>query len=159
MLKGRQQRVYRKSLHSCTTRRSGILGVGERRPEAAGIASRLCQRWTKAKVVEALRRRHVEGPPLSHVWKDDKPLFRAAVASSAIGTTHCARLEWNGDRIESGRPSGCSMGFAHGIAGSLVSSVAWTRAGPGGVPALRASVRRRRQRASPRHQVAGHHDA
>ena len=47
--------------------------------EAAGIASRPCQRWTKAKVVEALRRRHVEGPPLSHVWKDDKPLFRAAV--------------------------------------------------------------------------------
>jgi hypothetical protein len=45
---------------------------------AAGIATKPCQRWTKAKVINAVRQRASEGPPLSQVWKDDKPLFRAA---------------------------------------------------------------------------------
>ena len=56
--------------------------------QAAGIATRPSHSWTKAIITESLRRRHAEGPPLSHVWKDDKPLFCAAIRK--FGNWHTA---------------------------------------------------------------------
>ena len=110
MLKDRQRRAYHRHIHTCTAVRSGTLGVGISAIEAAGIASRPCQRWTKARVVEALRRRHVEGPPLSHVWRDDKPLFRAAVrkfgnwhnALRAAGLEPRPYRKWSAERVVDG---------------------------------------------------------
>ena len=74
---------------------------------AAGITPRPCQRWTKATIVQSLRRRHEQGPPLSHTWTDDKPLFRAAVRKfgSWHGALRAAGLEtrpyrkWSRERV------------------------------------------------------------
>ncbi|MEX2112842.1 MAG: hypothetical protein WD845_06620 [Pirellulales bacterium] len=45
---------------------------------AAGVPIRVPQRWTDERVLEKVRFRFRQGPPLWHVWRDDKPLFRAA---------------------------------------------------------------------------------
>ena len=80
--------AYRRHNHTCTAVQSGTSGAGIVALEAAGVSSRPCRRWTKSEVVQTLRRRHVKGPPLSHTWKDDKPLFGAAGAES--GDWHSA---------------------------------------------------------------------
>ncbi len=46
---------------------------------AAGFEHKPRRSWTKKSVIEAIRSRHERGLPLSRVWADDKPLFRAAV--------------------------------------------------------------------------------
>ncbi len=55
---------------------------------AAGVPAKLPRQWSHDAVIDAIRRRHQHGPPLNHVWRDDKPLFRAAV--SYFGNWHTA---------------------------------------------------------------------
>ena len=46
---------------------------------AAGIPTSTFRRWTKRSIIETLRIRAEKGPPLTNTWKDDRPLFRAAI--------------------------------------------------------------------------------
>lgn len=46
---------------------------------AAGIKSRCPQRWDRQKVLTAIQKRHTAGHALNRTWREDKPLFRAAV--------------------------------------------------------------------------------
>lgn len=77
---------------------------------AAGLPSRLRQRWTKRTVVEAIRRRHHEGPSLSTVWRDDRKLFRAATnhfgnwrsALQAADVPHRPRRRWSPEKVLDG---------------------------------------------------------
>lgn len=77
---------------------------------AAGLPSRPRQRWTKRTVVEAIRRRHHEGPPLCKVWCDDSRLFRAATnhfgnwqqALQAAAVPHKPRRRWSRESVLDG---------------------------------------------------------
>ncbi len=74
---------------------------------AAGLPTPVRKRWTKRSVIQALRIRSEKGPPLSHVWKDNKPLFRAAVnhfgnwnaALRAAGLKFKTYQKWSKERI------------------------------------------------------------
>jgi hypothetical protein len=46
--------------------------------EVAGIPMRRREVWTKARIIGLIRHRQEHGPPLAHVWRDDKRLFSAA---------------------------------------------------------------------------------
>ena len=46
---------------------------------AAGVKSRCPQRWDRQKVLTAIQKRHAEGHALNRTWREDRPLFRAAV--------------------------------------------------------------------------------
>lgn len=64
-------------------------------------------KWSKQRVVEAIRECHRQGLPLSRVWRDDKPLFRAAVnhfgnwqnALHATGLEFKPRRKWSKEQI------------------------------------------------------------
>lgn len=64
-------------------------------------------RWNKQVVVEAILAHHRSGWPLSHAWKEDKPLFRAAVrhfgnwqnALRAAGLNPKPRRRWSEERV------------------------------------------------------------
>jgi len=75
---------------------------------AAGLPSKpRPQRWSKRTVVETIRRRDHDGPPLSQVWRDDKSLFRAATrkfgnwqsALRAAGVTFKPLQRWSRERV------------------------------------------------------------
>ncbi|RLT21068.1 MAG: hypothetical protein DWI28_00115 [Planctomycetota bacterium] len=74
---------------------------------AAGLPTPVRKRWTKRSLIQALNVRSEKGPPLSHVWKDDTPLFRAAVnhygnwnaALRAAGVQFKTYQKWSNERI------------------------------------------------------------
>lgn len=74
---------------------------------AAGLPAPDRRRWTKRSLIHAIRMRSEKGPPLSHVWKDDTLLFRAAVnhygnwnaALRAAGVQFKTYQKWSNERI------------------------------------------------------------
>ena len=77
------------------------------------------RKWTKQSVIDAIRSRHERGLPLSRVWTEDKPLFRAAVrtfggwtqallaaglgaktAAKMVEAAHCGRLAGLASSVE-----------------------------------------------------------
>lgn len=74
---------------------------------AAGLPTPVRRRWSKRSVIQALRARTEKGPPLSNVWKDDRPLFRAAInyfgnwnaALRAAGLKYKTYRRWSKERI------------------------------------------------------------
>ncbi len=45
----------------------------------AGIPTPTFRKWTKRSIIETLRARAENGPPLTNTWKDDRLFFRAAI--------------------------------------------------------------------------------
>jgi hypothetical protein len=80
-------------------------GSGRNALLAAGLQLRPLRRWSRQAVLDAIRDRRERG--LSRAWRDDKPLFRAAVrrfgnwekAKVAAGLNPKPRRKWSEDRI------------------------------------------------------------
>lgn len=74
---------------------------------AAGVATTLPRHWHKRAVVEAIQTRQGRGESLSGTWREDKPLFRAAVthfggwanAMRAAGFEPIPRERWSKNRV------------------------------------------------------------
>lgn len=75
--------------------------------KAAGIAVKLPQSWSKQRVVQRIQARYHSGEVLSRTWRQDKPLFRAAVryfgnwetAMREAGLKPVARERWTKRRV------------------------------------------------------------
>jgi hypothetical protein len=69
---------------------------------ASGLELRASHRWSKQRIVQAMQRRHSEGAALCRTWREDRPLFRAAVnwfggwqqAMRAAGFEPIRRQRW-----------------------------------------------------------------
>lgn len=73
----------------------------------ANLPTQRKRSWTKRVVVEAIQSREKNGPNLSRVWQDDRPLFHAAVnhfgnwqsALSAAGVKFKERQRWTKENV------------------------------------------------------------
>ncbi len=98
-LPGQEPRVYR------AARR--VFGSWQRALQAAGVDPEIRRRWDRDRVIDAMRQRLQRGLPLSRVWREDKPLFRAAVthfgnwqnALHAAGLAFKPRRKWSKEQI------------------------------------------------------------
>lgn len=69
---------------------------------AAGLELKASHRWTKQRIVHAMHTRHSEGAAMCRTWREDKPLFRAAIhvyggwqqAMQAAGFEPIRRQRW-----------------------------------------------------------------
>jgi hypothetical protein len=75
--------------------------------QAAGIEAGVPQRWNNVRIINAIRRLHSQGTPLTRVWREDKNLYRAAFrvfgswkeAMRAAGYTRQIRERWTKHRV------------------------------------------------------------
>ena len=74
---------------------------------AAGVPVNVPRKWTRERVLEAIRLRHRQGPPLAKVWQDDMGLLDAATkhfgswrkALLAAGLQAAPRQRWSRETI------------------------------------------------------------
>jgi len=73
----------------------------------AGLPVMVRQRWTRQRVIQAIRQRNADGHQLNRTWREDKALFRAAVslfgnwepAMLAAGFDPIRRERWSRQRV------------------------------------------------------------
>ena len=97
-------RVRDLDLHRSAKR---IFGSWGEAVEAAGLELTMYRRWTKQRIIEAMRKRHTDGCALCRTWREDKSLFRAAIlwfgswtkAMQAAGFEPIRRERWSEQRV------------------------------------------------------------
>ncbi len=73
----------------------------------AGLPTTPQRRWNKVRIIRAIQQRHAAGELLCRTWREDKPLFRAAVtwfgnwepAMVAAGFDPIRRERWSKQRV------------------------------------------------------------